>query len=96
MIDISESGSSKVAAKNSNDNPPAYSMMNASTFSTASLLPAPQYCATRMLMPSVNAARHRLKMNWNCVASDIADSSSCPTPASINVSAQDESASISC
>ena len=35
-------------------------------------------------------------MNWNCVASETAESSSCPTAVTINVSAQDDSDSISC
>ena len=75
IIDINVSGMSSVNAKNTSDNPPAYSMMNAKTRSTAFVLPAPQYWATRMLMPSVSAVRHKLKMNWNCVARDTADSS---------------------
>ena len=75
MIDISVSGTSNVNIKNISDNPPAYSIMNARTRSTAFALSAPQYWATRMLMPSVSAARHKLNTNWNCAASDTADSS---------------------
>ena len=87
MMDINCSGTSSAARKNAVDSTPAYSMTNPSTRSTASRLPAPQYCATRMLIPRVRAAVNRLNRNWNCVASETAANSFCPTPDNISVSA---------
>ena len=47
-------------------------------------------------MPRVRAAVNRLNRNWNCVASETAANSFCPTPDNISVSAQDDNDSMSC
>jgi hypothetical protein len=72
-IRISKDGAKKAKAKKMQETRNARSVENPRTSSTASLSPFPQYCADRIVVPIMIAAKNRLRTNWICAASDTAE-----------------------